>query len=133
MSVKATVPGGQLEDAIMRALARTGETPTRFAERSRVSARTRLDWRKGERDATWNQAEKVLVALDLNWWDVWDPQSDAGRVARGLWEGDPALVVVCVVCGLEDARVAVSVRDAERKRCSRCKGAVRVVVDAVAA
>jgi predicted RNA-binding Zn-ribbon protein involved in translation (DUF1610 family) len=128
-----TVPGEQLEAAIARALTRTGETPTRFAERARVSTKARLDWRNGAREATWDQAEKVLVALGLHWWDVWPPDTEAGKIAHGLWEGEPALVVACPACGLEDARAAASAAEAEVEPCPQCGGAVHVVVDTVAA
>jgi hypothetical protein len=124
-----TLPSGPLAAAI----ARYGLTQRNFAALSGVAERTQREWKAGEVDASWASAEMALVALDLHWWDVWPPDTEAGRIARGLWEGEPALVVACATCGLEDARVAVSPAEAELEPCPQCKGPVRVVVDAVAA
>jgi hypothetical protein len=43
-----------------------------FFERIGVSERAVTAWRTGERHASWDAADKVLVALDLQWWDVWN-------------------------------------------------------------
>lgn len=125
----STVPSGPLA----RAIARYGLAQRDFAALSGVNERTQRAWNKGEADASWDMAEKALVALGLHWWDLWPVGTDAGKVAQQLWEGDPSFAVACVKCGLEDAREAPTSREAELERCSRCKGRVRVVVDAVAA
>lgn len=124
-----TVPSGPLA----RAIARYGLSQRDFAALSGVRELTQRDWNRARADASWGDADAALVALGLHWWDLWPVGTAAGEVARRLWEGDPALVVVCAGCGLEDARVAGSPREAERRRCSACGGKVRVVVDAVAA
>jgi transcriptional regulator with XRE-family HTH domain len=118
---------------LAKAIARYGLAQRDFAALSGVAERTQREWKAGEADASWDTAEKALVALGLHWWDLWPVGSDAGMVAQRLWEGVPAFAVACGKCGLEDAREAVSAGEAERDRCPGCGGRVRVVVDAVAA
>jgi hypothetical protein len=124
-----TLPSGPLAAAI----ARYGLTQRNFAALSGVAERTQREWKAGEADASWDTADAALVALGLHWWDLWPVGTPEGMVAARLWEGDPAFAVACAKCGLEDAREAVSAREAERDRCPGCGGRVRVVVDAVAA
>lgn len=55
------------------------------AERLGVSDRRMREWRK---DGAWTRleiADKCLIALDLLWWEVWDPE-EYPEVAR-IWEG----------------------------------------------
>lgn len=82
-----------------------------FADAAGVSDRLLLAWRKGERrDASWDSADKVLIALDRFWWDVYEPADArpcetfsgvrgcdvvawvrAAEMAAALWDAQPAV------------------------------------------
>lgn len=82
------LPGQPLGEAIERAarFVEGGFEP--LCELVGVAPRTVYAWKTGERSAELVNADGVLEALDLLWWEVWDPERYPEVVA--VFEGEEA-------------------------------------------
>lgn len=67
------LPGQPLGEAIERAARFVEGGLEPLCELVGVAPRTVYAWKTGERSAELVNADGVLEALDLLWWDVWDP------------------------------------------------------------
>jgi hypothetical protein len=91
--VRRSVASAPLADAVARVAATLDEDPATgermIAERAGLSPRLLLQWRRQTRPRTlWDSADRVLVALGLMWWEVFDPEvcdPEVVEEARRLW------------------------------------------------
>lgn len=143
-SVRRYVPTAPLVAAIRSAAPRFGgEKGVARAAGPGVSERLLYSWRVGQRArATWDTADAVLLALDLGWWEVFDPEDGprgvfstvrsrdvvawigAAQAAADLWDAEP-WIVRCG-CGWRGEREADTAAQACKTRCPRCRGAAGV-------
>jgi Zn ribbon nucleic-acid-binding protein len=80
------VPAAPLAAAIDRYARRNGLELAEVCESAGIDPRNQYGWGHGERDTVqFDVADRVLQALGLLWFDVWDYDDPA---ARRAWEGD---------------------------------------------
>ncbi len=53
-----------------------------------VSERRLWAWRAGSSNLDADAAERALIAMDLLWWEVWEPGDEGYEEARAYFEGD---------------------------------------------
>ena len=89
---RVLLPVAPLLGAIEARAEREGEPAFTFATRSvGVEERQWTRWKSGEsRSVLASDADRVLIALDLLWFDVWAPEDDGYGAARAAWEGEPS-------------------------------------------
>jgi hypothetical protein len=77
VQARRSIPLAPLAYAVAQAVALEDEAM--FAERAGVSARLLRAWRNHERDVAHEEtADKVLIALDKFWWEVFEPVDAPG-------------------------------------------------------
>lgn len=93
------LPALPVAGAILRRLERTSVGRDEICATLGISGRTLYAWKSGERQSCmFPEADAVLVALGLNWWDVWDCDDHGGddpdcelcrgvRLAEAAFEG----------------------------------------------
>ena len=80
------MPVGPLVDAALAWIERHGLTLDAAGARFGVDEKTIRRWRDDRGSVRLSDADSVLVAIDLLWFDVWDPAVYPEVAA--IWEGE---------------------------------------------